>query len=289
MIFEEQSSWSQFWQKFGEFFITPDSSGITYLTRIMIAIALIVLGWLFIKLLTAILKKAMKIKKGPNIDKSAKYFIVTVIRVFLYLGLAFAVVSVLNIDISGFAGITSAVTVALGLALQDLIGAFAAGVVILRQKNIATGDYICVQNSYGSCEGTVSKIQFFFTYLNTPAGQEITVPNSNMLKAVVTNYTRLDKRRLDYDVGVAYDTDIALAKETLKEIVTDDPRLLENTDVTVYVYELGAYSVGLRLRIWTKFSDYWPLRNELSEKVLLAFREKGIRIPSSTDIAVSKQ
>ena len=127
------------------------------------------------------------------------------------------------------------------------------------------------------------------TYLRTPNGQEVTIPNSNMLHAVVTNFTRLNKRRVNYDVGVAYDTDIELAKKVLLDLVKNDELILPKEECTVYVYELGSYSVGLRIRCWTKFNDYWPFYNALSEKVLLAFRENGIRIPSSTDIQVDKR
>ena len=290
MILDARQTWNEMWEKIGNFFMTPDDAGVNYLTRILIAIGLILVGWLLIKLLTVLLKKAMGIRKrGPDIDVSAKFFIVEIIKIFLWIGVAFLVISTLKIEVTGIAGITSAITVALGLALQDLISCFASGVLILQQKHIVTGDFISVQNSYGSCEGTVTKIHFFFTYLKTPAGQEVTVPNNNMTKAVVTNYTRLGTRRLDYNVGVAYNSDIALVKETLLEIIKDDPRVLRENDVTAYVYELGAYSVGVRLRFWTKFSDYWPVYNELSEKILLAFREKGIYIPSSTDLKVEKK
>ena len=290
MILDARQTWNEMWEKIGIFFMTPDDSGVHYLTRILIAIALIIVGWLLIKLIVMLLKKAMGIKKkGPEIDVSAKFFIIQIVKLLLWIGVAFLVISTLKIEVVGIAGITSAVTVALGLALQDLISCFASGLLILQQKHIITGDFISVQNSYGSCEGTVSKIHFFFTYLKTPSGQEVTVPNNNMIKAVVTNYTRLGTRRLDYNVGVAYDSDITLVKETLENIVKDDPRVLPEQGVTVYVYELGSYSVGVRLRVWTKFDEYWPLYNELSEKILLAFREKGIYIPSSTDIKVEKK
>lgn len=289
MILDARQSWNELWEKVGNFFLTPDTSGLNYLTRILIAVAIIVIAWLLIKLITTLIKKAMGIrKKGPDIDVSAKFFIVEIIKVFLWIATAFLVISVLKIEVTGIAGITSAITVALGLALQDLISCFASGVLILQQKNIETGDYIAVQNSYGSCEGTVSKIHLFFTYLKTPAGQEITVPNNNMTKAVITNYTRLGKRRLDFDVGVDYKTDIAVAKETLAKIVEGDSRVIVEDGVSVYVYELGQYSVGVRLRFWTKFGEYWSIYNELPEKVLLAFREKGINIPSITDISVKE-
>lgn len=282
------SAWSDFWQKAGEFFITPDEAGINYLTRILIAVGVIVVAWFLFKLISFIYKRALHIKKSLTIDASAKFFILNIIKIFYWLAVAFIVISLLKIEVTGVAGIASAVTVALGLALQDVIACFAAGVIILNQKNIATGDYISVQNSYGLAEGTVKKIHFFFTYLVTPNAQEVTIPNSNMLHAIVTNYTRLNKRRVNYDVGVAYDTDIELAKKVLTELFENDELVLKKEEFTVYVYELGAYSVGLRVRCWTKFNDYWEFYNGMSEKILLAFRKNGIRIPSSTDILVSK-
>ena len=282
------SAWSDFWQKAGEFFITPDEHGINYLTRILIAIGVIVVAWFLLRLISFIYKRAFHVKKPLTIDVSAKFFILNIIKIFYWVAVAFIVISVLKIEVTGVAGIASAVTVALGLALQDVIACFAAGVIILNQKNIATGDFISVQNAYGLAEGTVKKIHFFFTYLVTPNGQEVTIPNSNMLHAVVTNYTRLNKRRVNYDVGVAYDTDIELAKRVLTELFENDELVLKKEEFTVYVYELGAYSVGLRVRCWTKFKDYWTFYNAMSEKILLAFREHGIRIPSSTDIQVSK-
>ena len=292
MVFANEAAkeaWRNFWQKVGEFFMTPDDIGINYLTRILFAVGLIVLAWLLLRLISLIYKKAFHIKKPMNIDVSAKFFILQILKIFYWLAIAFLVITILKVDVTGAAGIASAVTVALGLALQDIISCFAAGVIILNQKSIATGDFVSIQNDYGLAEGTVTKIHFFFTYLKTPNGQEVTIPNSNILHAVVTNYTRLNKRRVNYDVGVAYDSDIELVKNVLLDVVKDDELVLKKEECIVYVYELGSYSIGVRIRCWTKFKDYWPFYNALSEKVLFAFRENGIRIPSSTDIQVDKR
>ena len=295
MIFEavtpetSKSWWEEFWDAVVSFFLDKDEKGLNYLSRIGIAIAIIVIAYFLIKLLIHFIKKAFGIKKkGPDVDVSAKFFIVTIIKAFLWIGVAILVIAVLKIDTTGIAGITSAITVALGLALQDLIVGFASGAVVIHQHHIATGDFIGVTNSYGTAEGTVYKIHMFLTYLRTPAGQEITIPNSNMLKAVVTNYSRTGRRRLDYDVGVSYDTDIELAKKVFMDLVKDDPRIYEGEVPVVYVYELGAYSVGIRIRVVTKYQEYWNMYNEMSEKVLLACRENGIYIPSSTDRQIMK-
>lgn len=290
MIFDEVAgnAWQRFWQKAGELFMTPDESGLNFLTRIILAILLIVVAWLLLRIISLIYKKAFHVKKSLSIDVSAKFFILNILKIFYWLGVAFLVIGLLKINVTGAAGIASAVTVALGLALQDIISCFASGLIILNQKSVLTGDFISVKNSYGVAEGTVTKIHFFFTYLKTPDGQEITVPNDNMLHAVITNYTRINKRRVNFDVGIDYDADIELAKSVLYDLIKDDELVLKKEECSVYVYELGSYSVGLRIRCWTKFKDYWTFYNSLSEKVLLAFREKGIRIPSSTDLQVKK-
>ena len=285
-VLDAYESWIQFWQKFADFFMTPDASGMNYLTRILVAIGVIIVGWLFVKVIELILKKAFKItKKGPQVDKSAKFFVITVIKSIIWVIIAFLVVSTLKIDMTGAAGILSAIAVALGLALQDLIGSLFSGMLLIQQKNILYGEYISVANAYGTSEGTVENVHLFFTHLKTPQGQIITIPNKNMTNSAITNYTRLGKRRVDYDVGIAYDSDIELAKKLLSELLKDS-RVLPEEDKTIYVAGLDSYSVKMRLRCWTTPDNYWPYYNELSEKVLLTFRKHGINIPSSTDISV---
>ena len=282
-------SWLDFWKKVGDFFMVPDTTGVNYLTRILFAVGLIVVAFFVIRFICWLLKRAFKInKKGPDIDRSAKYFIVTIIKIFLWLGVAFIVIGILKIDMTGAAGVASAITVALGLALQDLLGCLFSGLLLLQQKNIKTGEYISVKNAYGVSEGTVENIHLFLTYLRTPQGQIVTIPNNNMTAAAITNYTRLGKRRIDYDIGVAYDTDIALAKAVFHKILEEDDRILKDEVQDVYLSKLDSYSVQIRLRCWTGVDNYWPVYNDLSEKLLLACRDNKIYIPSSTDIKVNE-
>lgn len=284
---KEMNGWEQFWYNLGQFFLEKDEHNLNYLTRIFIAIAIIVVGWFVIKLANMLLKRAFGIrKKGPNIDKSAKLFIVAIIRAFLWIGVAFAVIYILKIDITGFAGVVSAITVALGLALQDLIGCMFSGMLLLHQKIVHTGDYISVHNAYGVCEGKVDVVHLFFTYLITPQGQQIVIPNSNMTKATITNFSKLGKRRVDYDFCVSFDTDIEKAKKALGEIFETDDRVLQDEDHVVYVVELAAYAAKIRFRCWTTFENYWPFYNDLSEKILIACRKHKIHISSSTEISV---
>ena len=132
--------WVEFWQKFANFFWVADSSGLNYLARIGISIALIVVTWLLLKLLTLGLKKAFKIKKGPDIDASAKLIIIGLIKFLIWIGIGFAVCSILKINLSGMGGIVASIGVALGLALQDLLRDLIAGISIIFEETFCISD-----------------------------------------------------------------------------------------------------------------------------------------------------
>lgn len=269
-------------------FIEGEEVTFSTLEKILISIAIIIIGWIVIKILGSLLKKVFGIKKGPNIDVSAKSFIVSCLKFFMWLFIAFLVISVLGIDVTGIVGVLSAVTVALGLALQDLIGDFAAGVILLNQKCFVTNDYIEVSNGYGKVEGSVVKIGLVSSSLKTVNGQMVYVSNSNMRKANVTNYTKEKLRRIVFNVNVSYDSDIEKAKTLLNEIAMNDEKVNKDIAPYVFVSELGSYYVAITLRMYTDYQVYWDVYNALFEKTLIAFRDNNIKIPSSIERYIGK-
>lgn len=287
-VLDAWQGWVEFWKKIGDFFWVADGTGLNYLARIGIAIALIVFTWLILKLVTIGLKKAFKVKRGPDIDASAKLLIISVIKFLIWVGIGFIVCGILKISLSGLGGVLASVGVALGLALQDLIGSFFSGILIINQKIIRTGDYISVKNAFGECEGTVERVHFFITILRNVKGQRVIIPNKNMASAVITNFTVSGERRIDYDVGVSYDSDLEVVKGVLASVIKDEPLVINPEKVEVYAESFGPYAINMRLRCWTKFEDYWTLYNQLTERVYKAFKEKGIYIPCSTDRNIKK-
>ncbi len=279
-------------ESLGNFFMGKEEGEMSNLEKIFIALAIIIVAHFVFKLLFFCLKRAMGInkKKGPQIDKSAQSFGLEVLKIVLWIIVGFIVVAILGVNITSFAGIMSAIAVALGLALQDVIASFAYGLLILNEKNFITGDYILVANEYGSVEGHVQRVGLVSTRLKTFDGQLVIIPNGNLAKANVTNYTRYPERRIVLTVGIGYNDDVALAKQVLAEIVNSDKRIIndENHKTIIHVSELGPYSVNVTIKCWVDYKLYWDVYNELSEPILLKFRENKINIPSSTDIHVGK-
>lgn len=287
MFLSEIGDWfNKLFESLAEFFNHNEEGTLSNLEKIIFSLVIIVVAWVAIKIIILILRKLMGVKKANTIDRSAKNFVISLIKYLLWLFVAFLVISMLGIDITSFAGVLSAITVALGLALQDVIGSLAAGLIILNQKNFLSDDYIQISNAFGTVEGTVVSVSLMYTSLRTVNGQVVFVPNSNIVKSNLTNFTREKQRRILYSVNVAYDSDIELVKNVLSNILSADSRISKENAPQIHLNELGEYAVSVVIKCWVDTSDYWNVLNGLHEKVLLAFRENNIIIPSSKEIKV---
>ena len=294
-----------FWEKVGKWFLNfftnlgsvfvgkeEGAEEITFsaFEKIIIIIFIILISFFVIKFIGFLLKKLFGLKKkGLEVDVSAKSFIVSAIKGLLWVFVAFIVVSFLGVDLGSFAGLLSAITVALGLALQDLISSFASGLIIINSKNFAANDFIKIDNGFGSVEGKVEKVHFFVTTLRTIDGQRVIVNNNNVIKSNLTNYSTLPYRRFNFMVTVAYDSDIALVKNTILKVLADDKRV-NNSDMKpdVHIGEFGDYGIQIQIKGFTANEDYWPTYNNLREKILIAFRENKIKMPITTVTVVKE-
>lgn len=273
--------WRDLWSGIGKWFMEPDAekSGIRNLDRIIFAILALIIGHFLIKFLIWLIKKAFHLPRKLSVDVSVRSFAISVINVALNLVLAVFVLWLLNVDMVSVAGVLSAITVAVGLALQDVISSFASGVILLNAKYFVTGDYIAIEHSSGKAEGTVVRVQILSTSLKTPAGQTIIIPNGKINSGVIINYTKNARRRLDLSVRIALNNDIEKVKRVALQVLKDDERILLEPEPTVFIDELGEYHLSVHLRGWIKHQTYWDVRNEINEEILLAFQRESIAFP----------
>ena len=279
----------KFFQSLANFFLAENQYGLSVLSRILIAIIVLVLGVLLIKLLIGLMKKASGIKKGIAADLSAKSFFIETLKIALYVGLAFVIVAILGINVTGAVGILSAVTVALGLALQDIIGMFASGILIFNTKNFHTGDCIKVCNSFGSEEGRVFKISLLYTTLLNVNGQKIHIPNNNITKANLTNYTDHTNRRAVINITLTYDADSDKVLKDLYELAANNKDVLKDPAPSAVVNDFRDFGVEYSLRLFIEIDKYWDVLYLMQNKVLQLVKEKGYKIATSTSISVNQE
>lgn len=240
-------------------------------------IGLWVINWLGKKINNSFEKK--------NMDASLRPFLVSLIKVGLKLLLLISVAGMIGVKTTSFVAILGAAGLAVGLALQGSLANFAGGVLILIFKPFKTGELIEAQGHIG----IVKEIQIFVTKLIDPQNRLVIIPNGVLSNGDIRNYTELGQVRVDLNIGVAYDADLKLAKETLMKVMQDHPSVLKNPAPFVGVEELADSAVNLAVRPFAKPEDYWKVYFDVYENGKLALDAAGVSIPfPQLDVMVKK-
>lgn len=243
-----------------------------YGLSLIAALAIFIIGKWVAKIVSRLIERLMAKAK---MDAMLTGFVKNI----TYFGiLAFVVIAALGklgVETASFAVVLGAAGLAIGLALQGSLSNFAAGVLIILFKPFKLGDFIVAAGTMGS----VSEIGIFTTVLFGPDGRKETVPNSKLLSDNITNFSAIDKRRVDLTFGISYNDDMKKAKQVLMDVVTSDPRVLKDPAPTVAVSELAESSVNLVCRPYCKASDYWAVYFDTVEKGKEALEKAGITIP----------
>lgn len=252
--------------------------------RIVFALIVFFVGAQIIKFVRKILKKAMV---KANADQGVITFVDSFAKAAMYIVLILLIASYFGVDAASVIALVGSAGVAIGLAVQGSLSNLAGGVLLLVLKPFAIGDYII--DSTGK-EGTVEEIQIFFTKLRTPDNKVIILPNGNLANNSIVNVTSSKIRRCDIAVGISYGSDIKKAKDVLMKLLENDPAVLKDKDMVVFVDQLGDSSVNLGVRCWFNNDEFWPGKWRLTENVKLTLDEAGITIPfPQMDVHIQNQ
>jgi small conductance mechanosensitive channel len=162
-----------------------------------------------------------------------------------------------------------------GFALQDTLGNFAAGGMILIYRPYDVDDFVEVAGA----TGFVKKMSLVSTTIATIDNQTLVVPNSKIWGDVIKNVTAQRLRRVDLVFGIGYGEDIEQAERVLNAILEENEQVLNKPEAMVKVHELGDSSVNFVVRPWVKTDDYWDVYWDITREVKMRFDREGISIP----------
>ena len=237
--------------------------------KLLSALVLLCVSLLVIKLVMRILTKLLE---GPRFDQRMQKYILSAVRVLLYILAALIVADSLGIPISSLLALFSVLGLAISLAVKDVLGNVAGGLVILFAKPFQIGDYI--ETDAGS--GTVAAIDLTYTQLDTADGLRLMIPNSVLSDSKITNYTQLGTRRIDHAVSASYDDAIQDVRTACLQAVAMTPNILDDPAPMVIVAKYGESSIEYRVRCWSKVDTYWDANYALLENIKTCFDKNGI-------------
>lgn len=253
---------------------SPKEGFVNFIIQVILALLIYIIGSRLISWFCKFLKRHL-FRFGT--DDAAKSFLLSFIKISLQVILILSIAGKFGIDKTSIAAVVGSAGVAVSLSLQGGLSNFIGGLLLMFLRPFSVGDYI-IENGEKN-EGTVEKIELYYTTLLTIDSRRILIPNSTLTTNSIMNFTALDKRRLEVKVGISYDSDLLKAKEILRELIEQDPELMDKEEVQIFVAELGDSAVVLGLRSWVKTSEYWNTKWRMNENIKLEFDRRGIHIP----------
>ena len=237
--------------------------------RILIAIVILIVGWILIGKLA---KKISKSSKLMKYDPTLATFIQSGVNIGLKLILIVICVTIAGVPSASIAALIASIGIAIGLALQGGLSNIAGGLILLIFRPFKVGDFV----SSGGYDGTVTAINIFYTTMLTIDNRKVFLPNGSVANSSLVNVTAEELRRVDLPYTVSFDSDLEKAKKILRLIVNSESKALKDPAPATVVtgYADGAYT--LTLRVWCKTEDYWEVLFNIQDKVAPAFETSGI-------------
>lgn len=247
-------------------------SGLSAGKHIIAAVVIFIVGRFLIKLLNRLVASILQRR---HIEQSVQTFLSSLVNIILTILLIITVIGALGVNTTSFAALIASAGVAIGMALSGNLQNFAGGLIILLFKPYRVGDFIDVNG----VQGTVSAVQIFHTILLTPDNKVIYLPNGSTSSSTITNYSREEKRRIEWTFGIDYGEDVSRARAAILSVITADTRILTDPAPFVAVGGLSDSSVDILVRVWVPTEEYWNVYFDMHQRVYETFNEQKINFP----------
>jgi len=267
-IFED--SLSTYWNDF-----------VASVPKIILAILLIVVGFLLANVISRLFKKTILLKTQDPL-------MINFLSKTVKLGVLISVI-MLALNVAGLGGVAAgmltaagASAVIIGFAFKDVGENFISGIILSFNRPFDVNDTVMVDNIFGK----IKSLEFRYTKLKTFDGRDVYIPNSDIIKKAVYNYTEDGYFRLDFMVGIDYDDDIEFAKKVILGTVRQTEGVYEDEDHESFVVvdSLGVSTVNLKILFWTKTKEYRKQALEVKSSVVKNVKqviiENGLNMPA---------
>ncbi|GJM04439.1 MAG: mechanosensitive ion channel protein MscS [marine bacterium B5-7] len=243
---------------------------VNYGFQFFAALIILIIGWQIAKWVASLV---LKLCARMNLDITLSKFFAGVAKTIL---LAFVVIIALGkfgITIAPFIAALGAVVFGSTLALQGPISNYGAGLTIILTRPFVVGDTIRIDNVIG----IVEEIKLAYTLLSNEDGEQITVPNNQVIGKII--YNSAENLIVEQKLTISYDDDPdAIIKIILKEI-NSNPEVISDPGAQVGIENFADYGVELGMRYWIPTKTYFQLKYEINKSVYSTLRAENISFP----------
>lgn len=250
-----------------------------------VRISLINIGWAILAfgiaaLLARLIRRIVRDRVMPTVDAPMPIR-QSVDAALNYVGVIVAIlvgITALGIDFTNLAIVLGALSVGIGLGLQNIANNVISGVVLLLERPIKAGDWVSVSGH----EGFVRRINIRATEIETFQRTSVIVPNSVFLQNPVINRTYADtSSRIEIALTVGFGTDVPRLEAILRESALDHPRVLRVPSPIVRFARVAPAGLEFELMVFVaQLEDRLPVNNDLNRTILAKLIEARILDPA---------
>lgn len=254
--------------------------------RLIMIFAVTVLIYALTPFLLSVFQKLGKKRTSVN-NPYVDVFIERVLRfIVIAIGIV-ALLSELNINVNGLITGIGLGGLTFALAAQDTASNIFGGLVIISDRPFVVGDWI----STDELEGIVEDISFRSTRIRTFDDALVIVPNSKLSSVVITNWSKMTKRRVNFKVGLSYETDDSKLQQILEELraVLSQKNLIEKDSIVVRLDELSLTALNLRIVFYAKvksFAELKSLQEEVNFDIIRIVRKHAAGFANSKAVSI---
>ncbi|MDA8098914.1 MAG: mechanosensitive ion channel [Nitrospiraceae bacterium] len=238
--------------------------------QVLVGIGIIIAGFLVARWAG---KMANRWFEKQRLEPQIRQLLTQILRITIIAFFAIMALGQMGVQITPLIAGLGVAGVGISFAMQSVLGNMVAGLNIIFTKPFTVGEYIELLGVYGE----VKNISVFTTILLHADNSRVVVPNRKIIGEILHNYGKI--RQMNLAVGVAYDADIRLARQTIKEILDRNPRVLKDPPAVVGVSSLGDSAVVISVLPWVAVPDFFVAQTEVNEAIIEEFSRKKISIP----------
>jgi len=197
---------------------------------------------------------------------------------FVVVGIVIAL-DILNATtlIGAVLGTAGVVGLAVGFAVRDTVENFIASILLSLRRPFQPNDYVEIDG----IGGTVSRLTSRATILISPDGNHIRIPNANVFKGTIINYSTNPHRRFDFELGVESESDLGGALAVASEAINDLGYVLSTPAPSAYIQSVGDSNIVLQFQGWIdqRDTDFLKARGEAIRVSKAALEDAGFGLP----------
>lgn len=191
-----------------------------------------------------------------------------------------------NYDVSVFFASLSLGSVAVAFAAKDVLANLFGSAVVLMDKPFVVGDWVIING----VEGIVETISFRSTSIRKFSQQLVYIPNAIISNSPVINYSRMQKRRIDFKFHLSYLEKSDKLEEFLKEVKAWlESREYSMGEASVNFVEYQDYYMAVRVIMYVNVYEFYAWLKLLDEvnfgiKKLAEKHHVSIAVPTRINI-----